>query len=171
MQETRLHRTETGSQEGCQEFCEQSKCVWELDNWQWKAWMPVRLLQSLSVAERGFFQDLLSLGIRTSEEDNLCNEMSQDGVIKCHCSSTLRMMSYITFLQMLHHNFCNCLEWKQNRPFTRPIFSCVAKNGLGRRLGERVCCVCLPQCSRPVCKRVHNRCNKNTVFCNSWLQL
>ena len=44
-----------GLREGCQEFHEWLGCVWELDNWQWKVWMAVRLLQSLSVAERGFF--------------------------------------------------------------------------------------------------------------------
>ena len=64
MQETRLCRTETRSREGCREFCEWSGCFCELDNQQWKVWMPVRLLQSLSVTERGFsFQGLLSLAI------------------------------------------------------------------------------------------------------------
>ena len=57
--------------------------------------MLARLLQSLSVAERGLsFQDRRFLATGTSREDNLCNEMSQDGVIVCH-SSTLYMMSYI----------------------------------------------------------------------------
>ena len=37
--------------------------------------------------------------------------------IRCH----------ITFLQALHHNFCNCRERKWNRPFTRPIFLCGEK--------------------------------------------
>ena len=50
--------------------------------------MRARLLQSLSVAERGVsFQDRHSLVIGTSGEDNLCNEMSQDSVIACHSSS------------------------------------------------------------------------------------
>jgi len=68
--------------------------------------MPVRLLLNVSVAERSFsFQDLISLVIRTFEEDsdNLCDEMSQDGVIMCQSSSTLHMMSYI--LQTLNHKF------------------------------------------------------------------
>jgi len=97
--------------------------------------MPVRLLQSLSVTERGVsFQDRHFLAIGTSREDDLCNDVSQDGIIVCYSSSTLYMMSYITFLQALRHNFCNRRERKWNRPFTRPIFSHVAKNGLGTRL-------------------------------------
>jgi len=64
--------------------------------------MPVRLLQSLSVAERGVsFQDRRFLAIGTSWEDSLCNDVSQDGVIVCYSSSTLYMMSYIKFLQAL----------------------------------------------------------------------
>ena len=56
--------------------------------------MPVRLLQSLSVAERGFpFQDL-SLEVGTSKEDNLCNEMSQDGIIVCHTLCDVILHSY-----------------------------------------------------------------------------
>jgi len=79
---------------------------------------------SLSLTERGVsFQDRHSLVIGTSREDNLC-----------HSSSTQYMMSYITFLQVLHHNFCNHREQKWNRLFTRPIFPCVVKNGLGTRL-------------------------------------
>ena len=85
--------------------------------------MPVRLLQSLSVAERSIsFQDRRFLAIGTSREDDLCNDVSQDGVIVCHSSSTLYMMSHITFLQALHHNLCNRRERKRNRLFTRPIF-------------------------------------------------
>ena len=50
---------------------------WELDNQQWKVWIWVILLKGLSVAERGFsFLNPLSLAIRTSEEGNVCNEMS-----------------------------------------------------------------------------------------------
>ena len=64
--------------------------------------MPVRSLQSLCVAERGVsFQDWRFLAIGTSREDDLCNDVSQDGVIVCHSSSTLYMMSYITVLQAL----------------------------------------------------------------------
>ena len=38
---------------------------WELVNHEWTVWMPARLLQSLSVAERGVsFQDCRSLAIR-----------------------------------------------------------------------------------------------------------
>ena len=37
------------------------------------------------------------MAIGTSKEDNLWNEMFQDGAIVCHSSSTLYMMSYITF--------------------------------------------------------------------------
>jgi len=56
--------------------------------------MPVRLLHSLSVTEKGFsFQDL-SLGIGTSKEDNLCNEMSQDGIIVCHTLCDVTLHSY-----------------------------------------------------------------------------
>jgi len=62
------------------------------------------------------------LAIGTSREDDLCNDVSQDGVIVCYSISTLYMMSYITFLQALRHNFCNRRERKRNRPFTRPIF-------------------------------------------------
>ena len=119
--------------------------------------MPVRLLQRLSVDERGFsFQDRRSLAIGTSKEDSLCNEMSRDGVIVPQYF--IIMMSYVTFLQALRHNFGNLRERKRNRPFTRPIFpvswaepnprekffcegwappnyfSRVAKNGLGTRL-------------------------------------
>ena len=85
--------------------------------------MPVRLLQSLSVAERGVsFQDRRFLAIGISKEDDLCNDVSQDGVIVCYSSSTLYTMSYIKFLQALRHNYCNRRERKRNRPFTRPIF-------------------------------------------------
>ena len=108
---------------------------WELVNREWTVWMPARLLQSLSVKESGVsFQDHHFLAIRSSREDNLCNEMSQDSIIMCHSSSTLYMMSYVTFLQALRHNFCNRREQKWNRLFTRPIFPCVAKNGLEMRL-------------------------------------
>jgi len=93
--------------------------------------MPVRLLQSL-LQKEVFLSRIVVIG--SSSEDNLCNEMSQDSVIVCHSSSTLYMMSHITFLQVLCHNFCNCREQKRNRPFNRPIFPCVAKNGLGTRL-------------------------------------
>jgi len=49
--------------------------------------MPVRLLQSLFVAERGVsFQDRRFLAIGTSREDDLCGDVSQDGVIVCHSS-------------------------------------------------------------------------------------
>jgi len=83
---------------------------------------------SLTVAERGVsFHNRRFLAIGTSREDNLGNKMSRDGVIMCHSSSTLCMMSYITFLQALRHNFCNSRKRKWNRPFTRPIFPCVAK--------------------------------------------
>jgi len=54
--------------------------------------------QSLNMNEF-FFPGSLS---GTSKEDNLYDEMSQDGIIVCHCSSTLYMMSYIAFLQMFH---------------------------------------------------------------------
>ena len=70
MQETRLHRTETRSWEGCQELHEWSGCVWELDNQLWKVGMLIRLLQSLSVTDRFSFQ-IFFLG--TSKEDNLHN--------------------------------------------------------------------------------------------------
>jgi len=123
MQETRLRRIETRSREGCQEFQEQSGCVESLStvNGQFECQQDC---SSLSVTERGVsFQNRHSLVIRISREDNLC-----------HSSSTHYMRSYITFLQTLHHNFCNHREWKQNRPFTRPIFPCVVKNGLETRL-------------------------------------
>ena len=84
--------------------------------------MPVRLLQSLSVAEKGVsFQDRRFLAIGTSREDDLCYDVSQDSVIVSQYS-TLYMMSYITFLQALRHNYRNRREQKRNRPFTRPIF-------------------------------------------------
>ena len=123
MQETRPHRTETWSREGCHEFKEQWQCVCQLDNWQQKVWMPIRLLQNLFVAA---FQGLLSLAIKTPKEDNLCNEMSQDSVILCHSSSTLDIMSYLhpynVILKILR-------EKKQNRPFPRQFFLSEAKNG------------------------------------------
>ena len=122
MQETRLRWTETRAREGCQEFRERSGCVESLStvNGQFECQQDC---SSLSVAERGVsFQDRRFLAIGTSREDNLCNEMSRDGVIVCHSSSTLYMMSYITFLQEIRHNFCNRRERKLNRPFTRPIF-------------------------------------------------
>ena len=66
-----------------------------------------------SVAERDVsFQDRRFLAIGASREDDLCNDLSQDGVIVCHSSSTLYMMSYITFLQALRHNLCNRRERK-----------------------------------------------------------
>ena len=98
--------------------------------------MPTRLLQSLFVANTGvYFQDRCLLAIRTSREDHLCNEMSQDGVIVCHSSSTLYMVSYISLLQALRHNFCNHREQKRNRPFIHQTnFPYAVKNGLGMRL-------------------------------------
>ena len=52
---------------------ERSGCVESLSTVNGRTvWMPVRLLQSLSVAEWGFsFQDRRSLAIGTSKEDNL----------------------------------------------------------------------------------------------------
>jgi len=68
--------------------------------------MLIRLLQSLSVTDSFSFRIFFP---ETSEEDNLHNEMSQDGITVCHSSSTLYVMSYmyIKFLQLLRHNFCN----------------------------------------------------------------
>ena len=51
--------------------------TWKLVNREWKVWMQVRLLQSLSLAERGVsFQDCRFLAIGTSREDDLCNDLS-----------------------------------------------------------------------------------------------
>ena len=43
------------------------------------------------------FQDCRFLAIGTSREDNLCNEMSQDGVIVCHSSSKLLYESDVIY--------------------------------------------------------------------------
>ena len=96
--------------------------------------MPARLLQSLSVAERGFsFQDRHSLAIGTSREDNLCNEMFQDGAIVCHSSSTLYMMSYITFYK--HYVTIFATAGNENGIGRSPDhFSLCGKNGLGTQL-------------------------------------
>ena len=110
------------------------RCVWELDNQQWKLWMPVRLFQNLRLSlKKIFFPGSYFPGQQNLWGRNLCNEMSQDGIILCHSSPTLYMMSYIMFLQTLHHNFCNCREWKGNRLFTRPILPC----SLGKRQANR----------------------------------
>ena len=79
--------------------------------------MPVRLLQSPSVAERGvYFQDRRFLAIGTSREDDLCNDVTQDGVIVCHSSSTLYMMSIL-------HSYKRCVT----------IFATAGNgNGIGR---------------------------------------
>jgi len=96
--------------------------------------MPATLLQSLSVTERGFsFQDRHSLAIGTSKEDNLCNEMFQDGAIVCHSSSTLYMMSHITFYKRYVTIFATAGNENGIGHLPENI-PCVAKNGLGTRL-------------------------------------
>ena len=82
------------------------------------------------------FQDFLFFVFGTSEEDSLCNKMSQDGIIVCYrySSSILYMTSYIMFLQMFRHNICNRRKQKQNRLVTRQFFPSVVKNGPGIRL-------------------------------------
>jgi len=72
---------------------------------------------------RGFsFQDRHSLAIGTSKEDNLRNEVFQDGAIVCHSISTLYMMSYISHSTSIMSQFLQPQEQKWNRPFTRPFF-------------------------------------------------
>jgi len=87
---------------------------------------------SLSLKE-GFLSRIV-ISWRLEPPGKMATKMSQDGVIVRHSSSTLYMMSYITFLQALRHNFCNRREWKQNRPFTTiggyywtPYIICVMK--------------------------------------------
>ena len=89
---------------------------WELLNREWKVWMP------LCRCKRFFFPGPSFLADWNLQGRQSCNEMSRDDVVVCHSCSTLYMMSYITFLQALRHNFCTRREWKQNRPFTRPFF-------------------------------------------------
>jgi len=135
IQETRLCRTETRAQEGCQEFREQSGCVESLStvNGQFECQQDFSRV-SMSLKEVFLFRIIVPWRSEPPGKTDLCNEISQDSVIVCHSSSALYMMSYITFLQALCHNFCNRREQKRNRPFNRPIFPCVAKNGLGTRL-------------------------------------
>ena len=82
------------------------------------------------------FQDFLFFVFGTSEEDSLCNKMSQDGIIACYMysSSILYMTSYIMFLQMFCHNICNRRKQKQNRLVTRQFFPSVVNNCPGIRL-------------------------------------
>jgi len=115
MQETRLRRTETRLREGCQEFQslstvnEQFECQQDCSR--------------VSLSLRGFsFQDRHSLAIGTSKEDNLRNEVFQDGAIVCHSISTLYMMSYISHSTSIMSQFLQPQEQKWNRPFTRPFF-------------------------------------------------
>ena len=93
--------------------------------------------------------DLLSLVYGTSRGRQLS---PQDSVIVCYDSSTVLMTSDITFLQTLHHHFCNRKERKWNIPFTRLFSPPCAKNGLGTRLikdwrwerpGNEARCTCL----------------------------
>jgi len=101
--------------------------------------MPLRLLQSLSVAERGVsFQDRRFLAIGTTREDDLCNDVPQDGVIVCHSSSALYMMSYITSYKRYVTIFATA--GNENGICRSPdSFSRVAKNGLETRLGSTGC--------------------------------
>jgi len=125
---------ETRSREGYQEFQERSGCVESLSTVNGQ----IECQQDCSRVcrwKRFSFQDRHFLAIRTSREDDLCNEMSQDGVIMCHSSSTLlHDVIYYILTSVTSQFFCNCREWKRNRPSTRPIFPCVVKNGLGTRL-------------------------------------
>ena len=106
--------------ESAPEFRERVWMCWELVNREWTVWMPARLLQCLSVAERGVsFQDRRSEPPRKTD---LCNEMSQDGVIVCHSSSTLYYYDVIyhipTSVTSQFFFFCNRGERKRNGPLT-----------------------------------------------------
>jgi len=81
--------------------------------------------KSLCRWKRCFFPGLSFLGNQKPPgKTDLCNEMSQDGVIVCHSSSTLYMMSYITILR---HNFCNSGERKWNGHSPDQFFPCGEK--------------------------------------------
>ena len=135
MQETRLHRTETRSREGCQEFREpeRSGCVESLStvNGQFEC------QQDCSRVSHSLKEVFLSRIVVSWRSEPLGKTIFATKCLRMALSCAtvvpnfyMNQMLYITctFLQALHHNCCNRWERKLNRPFTRPIFPCVAKN-------------------------------------------
>lgn len=91
---------------------------------------PIWSLQGLSVCWQRF-PGLSFLCDWNLQGRQLCNKLSLDSIIVWHSTSTLYMISYITFLKMICHNVCNYTEQKWNRQFTSPS---MVKNGLGTGL-------------------------------------
>lgn len=120
---------ETGHEKVVRSFLNSWDAFVSLVNWQWKIWMPIRLLQGLSVCWQRF-PGLSFLCDWNLQGRQLCNKLSLDSIIVWHSTSTL-YMTYITFLKMICHNVCNYMEQKWNRQFTSPS---MAKNGLGTGL-------------------------------------
>jgi len=110
---------------------------WELVNLEWTVWMPARLLQSLSLKEvfpgSSFLGDRNLQGRQSLQRNVLCIRTALS------CATVFPHFIWCRiFLQALCHSICNHRERKWNSLFTRPMFPCVAKNGLGTRLGGDV---------------------------------
>jgi len=122
MQETRLCRTETRSWEGCQEFHEGCLRAWQLTVESLNASKIAP--ESLSLCHGFFFPGsfLGNRNLRGRQTTKCLRTASSCATVVPHL-----MWCHTTFLQALHHNFCNHREWKWNRPFTRAIFCRVAQ--------------------------------------------
>ena len=75
------------------------------------------------------------LGIRIENSPSASSSKRLRMVLSC-----AKVVPHLTWVHILRSYkcyitiFCNHMERKQNRPFTRPVFPYVAKNGLGMRL-------------------------------------
>jgi len=106
---------------------------WDVPNGQFECQQD-RSRVSLLLKEVFLSRIVVSWRSEPPGKTDLCNEMSQDGIIVCHSSSTLYMMSCITFLQALRHMFLQLRGTKTEWPVHQTNFSHVAKKGLERRL-------------------------------------
>jgi len=155
MQGTRLRRTETRSQEGCQEFRERSGCVESLStvNGPFESQQDCSRV-SLSLKQVFFSRIVVSWWSEPPRKTIFATKCLRMA-LSCATVVPHFIRCHVTLLQALHHNFCNCRERKWNRPFTRPIFLC-GKKWSGNKTTVYVCvsvcvhtwcaCMCVPLC-------------------------
>ena len=97
--------------------------------------MPARLLQSLSVTERGVSSRInVPWRSKSPGKTDLCNQMSQDGIIVCHSSSTLYYDVIYYIPTSVTSQFFAIGGTKMEWLIHQTNFSHVAKNGLETRL-------------------------------------
>ena len=128
MQATKPCRTTEQPAKEFQDFCEQTACISELENWQCE--VPGlsnvdKIVSGLSEVDRGFMLCESSfLGVRKLREGwSLQRAVSLELFRSCKLCVT----SHSTFLKTLHHQFLNCTEQKLNRQLTRLFFPSACK--------------------------------------------